>query len=328
MTLKRDLQKTRRSAYAEGTQKNHRTQWRAYLLFCHYFSFCAVPASTEVLSLYCQFLSRNMTPESVRNYLSGVKLLHIILGESVSQFLAYEIKITLRGIERLARHVPVRAPPVTPELLLAIARNCDFSNGRDVVLLCAFSFTFFLFARVSNIVPLSLKKFDSSVHLCREDISRSSSGLLVTFKWSKTMQCGKRVLSLPLLPIPGSRICPVRLYHLMCQLIPSRPRMPAFVLLDTTEHSFPLTKSVFVREFRDRLTLAGIPHALTFRGHSFRRGATTWAFKMGIPGEFIQVYGDWVSEAYKSYLEFSMSCKLQVAHKMRTSLLCLAGLED
>ena len=97
----------------------------------------------QVLSLYCHFLSRTMTPESVRNYLSGVKLLHIILGESVSQFLAYEIKIALRGIERLARHIPSRAPTVSPELLLAIARTCNSSNARDVVLLCAFSFTFF-----------------------------------------------------------------------------------------------------------------------------------------------------------------------------------------
>lgn len=93
--------------------------------------------------------------------------------------------------------------------------------------------------------------------------------------------------------------------------------MPAFVLLDPTGNTFTLTKSMFVREFRDRLTIAGIPDSDKFRGHSFRRGATTWAFKRGIPGEFIQVYGDWASDAYKSYLEFSMSCKLQVANKMR-----------
>lgn len=327
MNLKRDLQQTRRSAYAQGTQKNHRTQWRAYVLFCNYFSLRAVPASAEVLSLFCQFLSRSLTPESLRNYLSGVKLLHIILGAPVSPFLAYEVKVTLRGIERLARHVPVRAPPVTPDLLMAIAKNCDISNVRDVVLLCAFSFTFFLFARVSNIVPASIKNFNASVHLCRDDIGKCSAGLLVTFKWSKTMQCGKRVHSLPLLPIPGSPICPVFLYNTMCKLIPSKPNMPAFVLLDSVGKTLALTKSVFVREFRHRLTLAGIPNANIFRGHSFRRGATTWAFRMGIPGEFIQVYGDWVSEAYKSYLEFSMPCKLQVALKMRTSLLCLEGLE-
>jgi integrase len=93
--------------------------------------------------------------------------------------------------------------------------------------------------------------------------------------------------------------------------------MPAFVLLDHAGTRFPLTKPVYIREFRHRMLVAGIPDAQSFRGHSFRRGATTWAFQMGIPGEFIQIYGDWASDAYKSYLEFSMACKLHVAQKMR-----------
>ena len=45
-------------------------------------------------------------------------------------------------------------------------------------------------------------------------------------------------------------------------------------------------------------------------------GAASWAFRLGAPGEIIQVYGDWASDAYKSYLEMSMADKLQLAYRM------------
>lgn len=56
---------------------------------------------------------------------------------------------------------------------------------------------------------------------------------------------------------------------------------------------------------------------------------------MGIPGELIQVFGDWHSDAYKCYLDISMPLKLQVFEGMVAHLRaglacsdigCLAGL--
>ena len=68
-----DLKKTRWAAYAAGTRKNHKTQWKAYLSFCLYFDLRAyLPALLDTVCLYCQFLSRSLTPQSVRNYLSSV----------------------------------------------------------------------------------------------------------------------------------------------------------------------------------------------------------------------------------------------------------------
>ena len=50
-----------------------------------------------------------------------------------------------------------------------------------------------------------------------------------------------------------------------------------------------------------------------FTGHSFRRGGATWAFDTGVPGELIQICGDWASDAYKRYLEFGLRRKLDLA---------------
>lgn len=70
--LSRDLKKSRKAAYAAGTSRNHRTQWRTYLYFTIHFKLVFLPASVQTICLFCQFLSRSLTPPSIRNYLSGL----------------------------------------------------------------------------------------------------------------------------------------------------------------------------------------------------------------------------------------------------------------
>ena len=107
-----DLKKICKAAYAAGTQKNHRTQWRSYLYFCLHFDLLFLPTSICTISLYCQFLTHSMTPPSIRNYLSGVKFLHVSLWYPFPDLSTHEIQVTLRGIDRLAQHCPLRAPPL------------------------------------------------------------------------------------------------------------------------------------------------------------------------------------------------------------------------
>ena len=61
----------------------------------------------------------------------------------------------------------------------------------------------------------------------------------------------------------------------------------------------------------------GLP-SKEFSGHSFRRGGATYLFKMGIPGELIQVMGDWHSDAYKAYLEIDLSTKFNLLKDLST----------
>ena len=96
-----------------------------------------------------------------------------------------------------------------------------------------------------------------------------------------------------------------------------------FVFIDSVGSLSPVIKRQFVQVFRDRLFSAAIPHAHTYRGHSFRRGGANWAFQCGVPGELIQVFGDWSSDAYKSSLEFSLPAKLRVARLVSSSFMPL-----
>ena len=209
--LRGDLKKTRRAAYADGTHKNHKTQWKAYLYFC------------------------------------------------------------------------------------------------------------FLFARISNLAPASVSSFDPSKQLCRGDIVVTRFGLSVSFKWSKTNQTGAKLLNLPLLYALDPHLCPVRAYLHMCSCLPATAQAPAFFTGYRTGSYIVITKPQFVLNFRRRLARMGVPNPSSFRGHSFCRGGATWAFHTDVPGELIQIYGDWVSDAYKCYLEFSEDAKLRVAQEMVSS---------
>ena len=97
-------------------------------------------------------------------------------------------------------------------------------------------------------------------------------------------------------------------------------RTPAFMFMGKQKIKF-LTRSIFIRTFRAVVAAGGLV-ASDFTGHSFRKGGATWAFQCGMPGELIQICGDWASDAYTRYLEFSNQNKLDLAALLTKKLPC------
>ena len=191
--IKTELRNSRRQAFAEGTNKNLKIQWETFLLFCLYFSLTYLPVNTETLSLYAQFLSRSFKSiQSIKNYISGVKTMHYLLGYSTSQINDFLINLSLRGMERVKQHLTKQAKAITPEILISMHKHFNFSDPADTVFWCLFLFAFFLFARKSNLVPDSVhsqfKRF-----LLRGDIESLGNVLIVHINWSKTIQFGQKI---------------------------------------------------------------------------------------------------------------------------------------
>ena len=178
-----------------------------------------------------------------------------MLGFPFPDLSAHELKVTLRGIERLAQHLPQHAPPITPQLLRTLVScGVDFDPS-DVTFSCAFLFAFFLFAHISNLVPQSL--VTSGIHdykrIYRGDVVPTHYGLCVKFTWSKTIELGQRVLELPLVRVPHSPLCPVCMFYLMCELVPAPDFVPLFALPSRSGRLGPVLKSQFVSVLRHRL---------------------------------------------------------------------------
>ena len=78
--LQKGTKQSMKNAYAEGTFKNLCTQIKTFLIFCEYFKLSPLPVSVETLCMYAQFLNRSFrSVSSIKNYLSGVKTLHLLL---------------------------------------------------------------------------------------------------------------------------------------------------------------------------------------------------------------------------------------------------------
>ena len=315
--LRSDTVKSRRAAFSPGTGKNLRVQFKSFVLFCNYFKLCAVPVSQDTLDIYVQFLSRSFKSiVSIKNYVNGVKVLHLTVGAPFPET-DYAFQLLLRGLGRLNPHEEAQALPVTPLLLLRIHEIMDLSNTFNKALWAVFVMSFFLFARKANMVPPSVTQFDVRKHLARGDISDSVDGLVVVFKWSKTIQLGERHLTIPLLALPDSHLCPVRAYRDMLRAVPAGGSSPAFLYLSDKSKPVTLTHVTFVESFRRLLKRVGV-NPKGYSGHSFRRGGASCAFQAGVPGELVQLHGDWRSDAYLKYLTVPMQVRLQVTQRMRS----------
>jgi hypothetical protein len=177
---------------------------------------------------------------------------------------------------------------------------------------CLYLFAFFLMLRKSNLVVTS--KTETEKQLRRSDVVIGERQLLVSIRWSKTIQFGDRILTLPLLAIPGSPLCPIQAYNNMLDLVPAPAESFAFVL-PSKKGLIPVSYSGLQSSLKKVLQTLGLdPQA--YASHSFRRGGATWAFKAKVPANLIQFHGDWKSDAYKRYLRFDLQDKVSVVKHM------------
>lgn len=287
-------------------------------MFCFYFKLTYLPADTETLSLFAQFLSRTFkSTHSIKNYLSGVKTMHYLLGYSTSHINEFLINLSLRGIGRQNPHLVKQAKAITPEILFAMYNFLNMSEPLDAVFWCLFLFAFFLFARKSNLVP-DRSTYSNKRFLLREDVEDFGTILIVNFKWSKTIQFGQRILKIPIVKIPGSNLCPVKAFQLMCKLVSAEGSDPLFSL---PRRKF-ITYLQYQNKLRDLINKIGL-NPEDYSTHSFRRGGTTFAFQANVPVVLIKSHGDWKSDCYQKYLSFTLEDKLLVASKMKNAILTL-----
>lgn len=292
-------------------------QWRKFLLFCELSNDFTLPICNERLCLYIQFLSRSLkAPQSIHNYVSGLKTLHCILDFPFPSLSSLDVKLTFKGLHKSLSHVPFQACPVTPQLLRDLSRVLDFTDKVDITFYCLCLFLFFIFARRSQFVPDSGSKKELFKLVRRSDVKLVNGLLYVMFRWTKTLQAGGRVVVIPLAPVRGSILCPVSAYFRMISLIPAPSSSPLFVFPPSLQ---PMSYKSFQSVFRSLVGRTGRDPTL-YSSHSFRRGGASFAYSIGVPGELIQAQGDWVSDCYKRYLHLDLDQRKRVSESMAQAL--------
>ena len=300
-------------AYAQGTTKNIKCQWLSFITFCISFKLQYIPANVHT--------TKFVSVQSIKNYIHGVKLLHLYVGVSSPQMNDFSINLTLKGITRRLNHTPRQAAPITPDMLIQFRAHMDISKTLGATIWCAFLIAFYTMARKSNICPISRNAFTPTKHLCRRDIVHNQSGMVVIYKWSKTNQCGQRRHLVTLAPnVTEPVLCPLQAFNNMTRVVPAFAQSPAFLVPDSKRpHKLTtLTHELFVRHMRSLLSKCGY-EPTSYTGHSFRRGGCTWASQLGVPVHDIKSIGDWKSNAFELYVPKDIAHKLSVSHKIMSS---------
>ena len=310
---------SRQAAYAVSTQKGHQHHWNYFARFCVHFDLIMVPASAETLSLYAQFLSRTFKAvTSIANYISSVKLLHIMLAQPTEAFSAFEYKITLKGLTRNKKHMVRQALPITPQLLVTFQGMLNLQDPVDATYWCLFLFAFFAMARKSNLVPNSSKKFDPNKQLIRDRVLIGDDCLLLVWDWAKNIQAGERAHKVPLMAMHQSSLCPLKAYLHMCRLVPAGGKDPVFAV-HKKQSLVPITYANFNSKLKQLVKRAG-KDPQHYSTHSFRRGGATCAFQANVPDPLIQLQGDWASDCFRKYVKMGLAEKRLVSRAMGSML--------
>ena len=258
-----------------------------------------MPASSTTIARYAAFLARKLKPTSVRQYLNIIRIMHIENNLPNPLQDNWFVKSTLTGIERLLGVPPLRRTPVHPQLLIDLSNLLRTDSSFDAMFWAAALVMFFGLLRKSNLFPVVAGRFDPKKQFTRSDFSEDKDGsIAVHVKFSKTNQFRSRSFELKYLPC-NHILSAVHAIHKAFAAVPLQASAPAFV---SSPRGIAMTGAQFTSRFKELVALSGRDPA-SYASHSFRRGGASWALQCGVPGEVIQLLGDWKSDCYRQYLD-------------------------
>jgi len=106
--------------------------------------------------------------------------------------------------------------------------------------------------------------------------------------------------------------------------------MTPFLAADTHRHQLsplfcisqvvqlPFTREYVVERLQQLAIAAGLGLE-PWNGHSFWRGAATWAAEVGISEREIQTLVRWRSDAYKAYIQYSQEEQVSLSHRFQVN---------
>ena len=295
------------------TKKGLLTHLQSYIEFCDRYEFQYFPSDNRQMCRFGQHLIDKgfKSADSVRNYISGIRTCHALLGFQAPPTADKQMEMFLAGIKNVLLHDTKQAAPISPELLLKMYHVVDFTDEIEMVAWVALLVGFTMFLRRSNLVPEAMDKFQSDKQFTRADfnVTGPDSVMMAEVRWSKTIQFKQRVLRLPILPVKNKKICPVTWMNYMISHIPGLSTDPLF-LIRVKGKKLALSANQLILRMRKWLRLIN-EDPEKYSIHSLRRGGATFASQCNIRGEMIRVLGDWASDAWKRYCDISMDDRFE-----------------
>ena len=253
-------------------------------------------------------------------YLAGIRSYQLDLGTECRAFSDPRLERTIQGIKR-EHNEPERRnrTPLTRQHLLKILSCLTPNNYEYAMIRASFTLAFagflcvgeFTYKEADRDLGLSFGKWYLTKGSIR--IHHSGAYMELTLPSSKTDPFRKGIS----LTIAASHdeACPVQAMKELIAVDNHRPKhAPLFCQERISQQAF--TREYVVRKLQELAVRAGLGEG-SWNGHSFRRGAATWAAAVGIPENEIQILGRWRSDAYKAYIEFPRKQRISLSRRFQ-----------
>jgi hypothetical protein len=287
--------------------------WRAFIVWCHYY--------------------KNLSPNSIRTYLSALKFIHTIRGFPSKHLTDDKLaNLLLKGIEHIStsfNQKPTTRRVMTFPLLTLLGQRIAATSwpslDKQVVWAAALT-SFFGTMRLGEILASEENSFSSASDLLWKDVRCSSpNSLLIHIKQPKSgTPGGERV---DLFEFPGFNCCPVRaiknLRSKQIEIGNTDEALPVFRFSSGKN----LTKAIFNKTLSVLLSDLFEPGKDTISCHSFRAGipSTLKMYPELFTEEMVKGWGRWQSDCYQLYTRLSLVEKGKIFEKISQALRSVAA---
>ena len=301
------------ASIAPGTHKTYQTGWEVFGQFRQQTAteFSDHPARAADIRRFIAWLSlRSKAPTTIATYVAAVGHMHKMRGwpDPTRDFLVTKL---LEGCRRDRPSTDSRLPISIP-MLSEIVRSLPFictSLYEAKMFKAAFLVALFGFMRIGEFAANSKNNVQPSV-LKSSDIhfGHLKEYAAISFPRSKNNQKGSpQVIHLKKALDSNSLICPVKALAAFVEIRPANAKSarPLFCHFDGS----PLTRYQVHAVLKKALAFARLDGG-RISGHSFRIGAASSAYQMGVQAADIRTMGRWRSDAFSSYIRPVPVCSL------------------
>lgn len=285
-------------AWAPATVKAYKGSVNTFLKFCHAHRIPPAhtfPASDYLLCAFLADLSPTLSKHTIKNYLAGIRAWHIRNGHPFAR--SDRLNLLAKASRPLSAPNAPR-PPVTMELMVALANNLDLTLPFDAcVFACACS-AFWGLARLGELLPAT-HNYDHKTPPFPRMLSLSpgrAGSLKLALPWTKVKKWDGEVIILPVQDKPCNPIFAIN-NHLQINALPKTSLLFSY---HDHQQATVLLKKAFLDRCSDIWKTAA-PATQMPTGHSFRIGGTSHLLMCGIHPDIIKQTGRWSSDSFLRY---------------------------
>jgi len=245
--------------------------------------------------------------KTLKLHLTGISSSQLDLGIDCAAFSDARLERTIHLIKRDHNEPAHRTrSPLNPPHLPRLLSHLPQADYDSIVLQAAFTLAFAGFLCVGDFTYRDAdKQLNSSFPMwciTKQIVIRSEdrTSMELTLLASKTVPFRRGIRFT--IAASGDQACAVKAMRRLQQADSHHPNStPLFCVRKHLQESF--TREYIVPRLQQLTLLAGLGQGI-WNGHSFRRGAATWAAELGMSESDIQTPGRWRCNAYNVYIEY------------------------